>query len=202
MARSNLLKYDKLKFKVFDPMRDLANQNFSPKKPIYKSRPARILLVILVLVGIFYIGKSKINFGTTSGSSITLQEAPRNLEPVVVEGIGNISEGGVDLVTQNAIFKDVRYGGEAKATATRSFGGGTYILSVDATLPDPKNTYYEVWLVGGGSIIPIDFMNGSKNSWKLNLRSGDKYSKYSGIWITLERTKDELPEEHIMEGNF
>jgi hypothetical protein len=183
-------------------MRDLAKQNFSSRKPIYKSRLARILLVILVLVGIFYVARSQINFGSSGGSSITLQEAPRNLTPIAVDGVENITEGGVDLVSQNATFKDVKWGGEAKATATRSFGGGTYILSVNATLPDPKNTFYEVWLVGGGSVIPIDFMTGSKNSWNLNLRSGDKYSKYSGIWITLERTKDELPEEHILEGNF
>jgi len=183
-------------------MRDLANQDFSSKKPIFKSRLLRIFLIILVLAGVFYIAKSQVNFGAASGSSVTLQEVPRNLTPIVADGTQNITEGGVDLVTQHAAFTDVKYGGGAKATATRSFGGGTYILSVDATLPDPKNTYYEVWLVGGGSVIPIDFMSGSKTSWNLSFRSGDKYSKYSGIWITLERTKDELPEENVLEGSF
>jgi len=183
-------------------MRDLANQNFSEKKSLSKSRLLRILLIILVLAGVFYIAKSKINFGAAGGSSTALSEAPRNLTPIVADGTEDIAEGAVDLVTQKASFEDVKFGGEAKATATRSFGGGTYILSVDATLPDPKNTYYEVWLVGGGSVIPIDFMSGSKTFWHLSLRSSDKYSKYSGIWITLERTKDELPEEHVLEGTF
>ncbi|OGD95113.1 hypothetical protein A3F02_02420 [Candidatus Curtissbacteria bacterium RIFCSPHIGHO2_12_FULL_38_9b] len=183
-------------------MRDLANQNFNIKKPKATAKFLRLILLIVVLAAIFPIGKFFLKPGSLGESSIVLREAPRNLKPINVDLTESINSEGVNLITQSATFKDVQYGGEANATATRSFGGGTYILSVDATLPDPVNTNYQVWLVSGQEVIPINFMNGSKNTWSLRLRSSDKYSNYDGIWITLERTKDELPEEHILEGSF
>ena len=159
------------------------------------------LIVVLFIIGaVFFI---KNNFVDTSvgGTSVVLREAPRGLKPVEVEN-GGVTDGGVDLAINRATLRDVKYGGTARASATRSYGGGIYILSVDATLPDPVNTQYQVWLVGSGAVLPIDYMRGSKTSWSLSLRDTDKYSKYSGIWITLERTKDEKPEEHVMEGSF
>jgi len=159
-------------------------------------------VALIIIGGIFFLARSRFNFARGGDSSVILREAPRGLTPVQIDGSSNAIEGGVDLTTQQATFEDVKYQGQAKATASRSFGGGTYILSVDATLPDPKSTYYQVWLVGNGKTIPIDFMSGSKTSWSLRLKSSDKYSNYDGIWITLERTKDELPEEHVLEGSF
>jgi len=182
-------------------MRDLGQQNFDSGRRSLGKKALRILVLLIVIIGVIFLVKSRLNIGG-SGGSVILREAPRGLIPVSIGNQSNLTAGAVDLTTQSATFKDVRYGGEAKATATRSFGGGLYILSVDATLPDPVNTNYQVWLVGGGSVIPIDYMNGSKTSWSLGLRSSDKYSKYDGIWITLERTKDELPEEHVLEGTF
>jgi len=161
----------------------------------------RVLVFLVIIVGVFYFAKLRFNPSGEGGSSTILREAPRGLTPVEVDG--SVDDlGGVDLTTQQATFEDVRYDGQAKATATRSFGGGTYILSVEATLPDPVNVPYQVWLVGGGKAVPVDYMNGSKTAWSLTLRSTDKYSQYDGIWITLERTKDNLPEEHVMEGSF
>ena len=181
-------------------MRDLRAQNFGARRAFPK-KLIRFSIIVLFIVGIFYFVISRFNLGS-AGSSVSLREAPRGLTPVSIDDQSNITAGAVDLTTQTINLENITDGKVAKATATRSFGGGLYILTVEATLPDPVNVPYQVWLVGGGSVIPIDYMSGSKTSWSLNLRSPDKYSRYDGIWITLERTKDELPEEHVMEGSF
>lgn len=160
------------------------------------------VIVVLVAAAIFW-GAKRLNLVGSSTASVTLREAPRGLTPVAVdEDSTQVTQGGVNLASQSVTLTDVKYGGEAKATATRSFGGGVYSLNVDATLPDPVNTDYQVWLVGDGGATPIDYMRGSKTSWSLSLRDSDKYSAYDGIWITLERTRDEIAEERVMEGSF
>lgn len=182
-------------------MRDLA-QTIGGSRQNSKKRILRIVVIAVLVVSVvfvvnnFFFGKNSVG-----GSAVGLRDAPFGLKPVGVSAQETTVKGGVDLTTQSATFKDVK-GDGGSASATRSFGGGTYILNVDASLPDPKNTYYQVWLVGGGEVVPVDFMSGSKTSWSLTLRDTDKFSKYKGIWITLERTKDSKPEEHILEGTF
>lgn len=179
-------------------MRDLA-KNFGssggPNKIFWQ-----IVILFLILSAIFF-AKNKFFDGSSGGFSIELTDAPRGLKPVEV-GASGIGDSGVDLVTNRISLRDVKYGGEAKATATRSYGGGIYNLSVEARLPDPVNTNYQVWLVSGNGPLPVDYMRGAKTGWSLSLRDTDKYSSYRGIWITLERTKDDKPEEHVMEGTF
>lgn len=164
----------------------------------------RVFVILAIVLGVLFVVRFGFNLGSgvVGGSSVVLHEAPRGLTPVEVDGKSGVTDGGVNLVTQSASFTDVKYGGGASATATRSFGGGTYVLNVNAKLPDPVNTNYQVWLVGGGEVVPIDYMRGSGTSWSLSLRSADNYSNYSGIWITLERSKDNIPEEHVLEGSF
>ncbi|OGD92401.1 hypothetical protein A2697_00235 [Candidatus Curtissbacteria bacterium RIFCSPHIGHO2_01_FULL_41_44] len=182
-------------------MRDLA-RGLSEKRGNSRIKNILRFLIILVLIGFFgFFVKNQFGGISSGGSSIALTEAPRGLKPVRVDNT-RITGEGINLTNQQARFRDVKYDGEGEATATRSFGGGVYILSVKATLPDPKNTYYQVWLANGDNIVPVDYMRGSKNTWSLTLRDKDKYSSYGGIWITLERTKDEIPEEHVLEGSF
>ena len=183
-------------------MRDLAQQSFGVNRRSGKSK--LLILVIFILIvfggGAFLIKRIPTLGGLKGSQNIILEDAPLGLKPVPIEGISSFSDKGVDLTTQEATFKDVKYGGRANARATRSYGGGTYILSVEANIPDPGNgPLFQVWLVSGDAFLPVDFMRGSKNSWSLNLRDVDKYSKYRGIWITLERTKqDNKPEEHVL----
>lgn len=180
-------------------MRDLNKVNYSSRR-FPRRRVVTVFGGVIVVVLIIYFASSFIGQGGSSGAVI-LRDAPTDLTPVAA-GKGMKVEGGVNLKTESASLKDVKYGGSAKATVTRAYGGGIFTLDVEATLPDPKSTYYQVWLVGGGVQVPVEYMRGSKTSWSLSLRDTDKFSKYKGIWITLERTKDELPEEHVMEGSF
>lgn len=183
-------------------MRDLSQTQIAYGGQKTRGRLLRTVLILILASGAFYFAGNFFLKKEGGGSSVILREAPRGLMPVNVGGVSTSVEGGVELTTQTAVVGDVKYGGEATATVTRSFGGGIYILTVDATLPDPKNVNYQVWLVGGGQVLPIDYMRGSKTSWSLSLRDSDKYSQYRGIWITLERGKDDIPEEHVMEGSF
>lgn len=187
-------------------MRDLASQNFgSTSTTRQKSKLIKVVLVVLVVVTLIYFAKTFVSSETSGGSaSVRLAEAPRGLTPVDVGETGKITEGGVDLKTENATLSLVKtLDIAAKASASRSSGGGNYILSVDATLPDPGANKYGVWLIDDNTPILIDYMNGSKNAWNLRIR--DDSSKYVGldeVWITLERTKDEKVEEHVFEGSF
>lgn len=184
-------------------MRDLSQGKVTYIGKRTNSRPLKIGLVVAVAIGAFYVVGNFLTSGSSgSGSGTVLREAPIGLVPVDV-GASNVEVAeGVNLVTQTAVMRDVKYGGEATATVRRSFGGGLYILTIDATLPDPKNVSYQVWLVGGGEVVPVEYMRGSKTSWSLSLRDVDKFSSYKGVWITLERSKDDIDEEHVMEGSF
>ena len=184
-------------------MRDLSNMPVGTNSAPRGRRIVRLILFLALILVVFHLARSQFSSGGDGGGDVILMEAPRGLVPVALEGnLVDVAAGGVDLLTESATLADVKYGGEAKATATRSFGGGIYKLSVNATLPDPKNVNYQVWLVSPENVLPIDYMRGLGTSWSLSLRSEDKYSRYEGIWITLERNKDDLPEEHVMEGSF
>ncbi|MDO8486885.1 MAG: hypothetical protein Q7S45_01125 [Candidatus Curtissbacteria bacterium] len=183
-------------------MRDLSN-SFPPKKKFKNNRILRILvLVVVITVVIFFLKNFSVGDGFGGGSDVTLKDASFGLKPVMI-GKTTVASGGVNLATQTITLTDIKYGGEARATATRSYGAGIYKLDVSATLPDPKNVAYEVWLTGADGPVPIDVMRGTKNSWSLNLSDSDKFSKYTGILISLERNKaDSIVEERVMEGSF
>lgn len=184
-------------------MRDLSRTSGGYNThPGANAKLVKLFILVVVLATGGFLVKNFVFSGSSGGSSVILREAPRGLTPVAQGDSQVTTEGGVALTTQTALMRDVKHGGEATATVARSFGGGIYTLSVDATLPDPKNVNYQVWLVGGGDVVPIDYMRGSKTSWSLTLRDSDKYSQYDGVWITLERTKDNKVEEHVMEGSF
>lgn len=186
-------------------MRDLSQVRYAdgPKRHLGISK--RFLkfgfLAVVVLAAVFF-AKSKLFVSRVGATGAALHEAPRGLTGVKLPGDLDIASGVTDLTSQTATLRDVKYGGVSVGTATRSFGGGTYILSVEATLPDPVNQKYAVWVVGGGTPRLIDYMVGSGTKWKLTLRDTDKFSSYPSIWITLERTHDQKPEEHVMEGTF
>lgn len=188
-------------------MRDLSKSSLGSKKRVktVNFKVIKVVLPVVLLAGLFFVVKN-LDLGGISGSvSANIHEAPRGLVPVEIGSqVKDITKGAVDLKTEKTVLEDVKSGdGKAEGTAARSYGGGTYILTVEATLPNPGNVDYEVWLAGGGEVIPIDFMQkGSGNTWSLNITSAEDYSKYNNIWITLERTKDGKPEEHVMEGTF
>lgn len=184
-------------------MRDLS-KSFSANRGSNRNYFLRIGILVLAVGAVIFLAKNLLGGGiyTAGAGAVTLKDAPLGLVPVAL-GDTTFAAGGTNLATQSITLTDVKYGGDAKGTARRSYGAGVYKLDVSATLPDPKNVAYVVWLVGESGTRLVDVMSGSKNSWSLSLSDTDKYSGYSGIWITLERDKaDSIVEEHVMEGSF
>jgi hypothetical protein len=182
-------------------MRDLSRA-FSSQKSTSQISPIKVVIVVLIIGAILFLIKNFLTGGSVFSSQSALRDAPFGLKPVSVGG-ATVATGGVNLSTQTINLKDVKYGGNASARATRAFGAGIYKLDIAATMPDPINVKYEVWLTGEGKPLPIDVMRGTKSSWSLSITDSDKYSKYGGVLITLQRdTSTGIAEEHVMEGSF
>ena len=135
--------YDKL----VAVMRDLAGQNYSQSKIAIPQSIIRIIILLIVAVAILFLAKAFVNSGGIGGSSIVLHDAPKGLTPVTAPGVSDIAQGAVNLVVENASFTDVS-GEGGSATATRKYGDGSFVLTVNATLPAPPQGHkYQVWLV-------------------------------------------------------
>jgi len=183
-------------------VRDLSNQGAWPRQKTAGKIPIlKALVVVVLIVGLLFIVKQKISSGSfIGGGSSGLTDAPRGLTPV---SVSNVQGGGVNLSSGSASFRDVKYGGKASASATRTYGAGSYSLTVNATLPDPQGDKYQVWLVSGDQIKNAGFMSGSGESWSLVFNDTSKYASYDAIWITKEiTTEDNKPEQHVLEGSF
>ncbi|MBI2012394.1 hypothetical protein HYS90_00520 [Candidatus Curtissbacteria bacterium] len=186
-------------------MRDLANRDFSKRRFSFDFNFTLRLIVLALIVfsGLALVKTVFLSGRGAGGSSVILSEAPRGLKPIQAEQV-NITAEGVDLATQKTSLVDVKYGGQAKGTATRSYGGGSYILTVEVTLPDTKGASWEVWLADSeGALREVDFLTCTTNSCSLNLRGPDKFSNFNEIWVTRELTReDNKPEQHVLEGSW
>ena len=107
-----------------------------------------------------------------------------------------------------AELKDVSEG-NASGMATRKFEDGRFTHTVLADLPDPEEgSFYEGWLVRGEegeddfSLISTGKMKVAKGGYLLEFDSGNDFSDYSKVVVTLEKVADINPESHILEGDF
>lgn len=184
-------------------MRDLAKSGgFQRKKVSRKRRFYLIVFLIVISVVSYLIGNFQFSF-SIGDKTVVLKDAPTNLKPVSLAGVTKAIATGVELTTGKATMKDLRNSGKAKAEITRAYGAGLYKLDVQASLPDPVNVSYALWLVGDDGVpVLVDYLKGDKTEWNLNISGPDKFSKLDGVLISLERTKDNKVEEKIMEGSF
>ncbi len=186
-------------------MRDLARQNLRTRRDrrVISPRTIRIGIIVALIVGAVLFINSGAGFGVIGGGDFTLRNAQHGLEPVEVSG-GPVSvDGGVNLISDKATFRNVS-NIKASATAERVYGAGSFTMTVSASFAGDKGHRYQVWLTDGTDVADAGFMEGSGNSWDLVFRDSDKgYSKMDGIWITDElTTEDQRPEKHILEGSF
>ena len=184
-------------------MRDLANQNYISGRNNFSRLVKTVVLALILVAVIWFFSQRSTNPSLTTGPVI-LRDAPKGLVPVSLPDDLVSAGEAVNLKTGKAVFSDVSdETGVAKATAVRKYGDGTFTLTVEANLPDPKNLKYQVWIVGDGEFFDAGFMSGSGTNWTLIFRDKDYYSKYSQILVTREITNnDDKPEKHILEGSF
>ena len=184
-------------------MRDLANQNYISGRNNFSRLVKTVVLALILVAVIWFFSQRSTNPSLTTGPVI-LRDAPKGLVPVSLPDDLVSAGEAVNLKTGKAVFSDVSdETGVAKATAVRKYGDGTFTLTVEANLPDPKNLKYQVWIVGDGEFFDAGFMSGSGTNWTLIFRDKDYYSKYSQILVTREITNnDDKPEKHILEGTF
>lgn len=181
-------------------MRDLANRSYDGRDKGLPKSVKFLVLVALVLSALFFLKDRFFSWGVSS-SSVTLRDAPKGLTPVDVSETVSFDDEGISLVTERATFVNVS-GDNAKASATRKYGDGTYSLSVNATLPVVVGDKYQVWIATNPAKL-AGTLTGAGGSFSLIFRDTDKYSKVDQIWITREITdNDEKPERHILEGSF
>lgn len=184
-------------------MRDLAQQNYSRTNFRIPGSVGRVVLLLIIVIAILFVARSVINLGGVGGSSVQLKDAPKGLTPVSLSGDVVSADEGIDLVIESATFQNVS-DVSGTASASRKYGDGSFSMTVNATLPDPKGNPYQVWIVGDGQVTLAGTMNGSASSWGLVFNDRDKnFSKMGKVWITREITViDGIPEKHILEGSF
>ena len=107
-----------------------------------------------------------------------------------------------------AELKDVS-GGNASGMATRKFEDEKFTHTVLADLPDPEEgSFYEGWLIRGEegvddySFISTGKLKIAKGGYLLEFNSGNDFSDYSKVVVSLEKVADINPERQILEGEF
>ena len=152
-------------------------------------------LVFLVLfVGLYFFLKNR-----QASKVIKVNEnLPQTEEKIEKTFLINIPDD-VDKIDLSAV-SDIKGSG----IATRKYESGNFIHMILADLPDPEpGTFYEGWLVkGDGTYIPTGKMMIAKGGYLLEFQYPTDLSSYNKIVVTLEKTEDEKPEQHILEGSF
>ncbi|KKR77927.1 MAG: hypothetical protein UU23_C0007G0005 [Candidatus Curtissbacteria bacterium GW2011_GWA1_40_9] len=186
-------------------MRDLARQNLRTRSRSEKNYPRalRLGIVVALIVGVVLFVNSGVGLPIVGGSDVMLRDAQHGLIPVEVSDGPIGVEGGIDLISNKATFRNVG-NIKASASAERVYGAGSFTMTVNATFSGEKGHRYQVWFTDGSAQADAGFMEGSGNSWTLVFRDKDKgYSDMDGIWITDElTTEDNRAEKHLLEGTF
>lgn len=109
---------------------------------------------------------------------------------------------------EKAQLEDVT-GGDALGIATRNDENGVFVHVVLADLPDlEEGSFYEGWLIRGKEgdddfdYVSTGKMRLGKGGYLLEFESSTDYFSYQEVVITLEKTEDNLPEKHVLEGTF
>ena len=156
------------------------------------------LIILLVVVGVIFIRQK-------NRPSNEVMKVPETLSSVQ-EQIENKFNLKIPTDVDKAELKDVS-GGQSSAIATRKFENGKFTASVLADLPDPEaGTFYQAWLVktenGNDSFVLLGSLELAKGGWMLNYQGSNDLTGYPKVLVTSEKTRDNNPETHILEGSF
>lgn len=161
-----------------------------------------ILAIIVVVIGaiiVFAIDKRT----ETVTTEIVTTPVPT---PTVIAATTPIpSETSVDTVSVDTITLIDVTDGDGNGEATREFADGEFIHMVTATLPSPgEGGFYEGWLVKAddSELFSTGKLTKSGDKYALTYTDEVDQQDFPQVVITLEKTEDETPETHILEGTF
>ena len=154
------------------------------------------LIVLAVLAGvIFWIRKPKEDLIVPQTTSV--EEKMEKFFNVEIP----------EDVEKTQLFEAIE--GYGTGVATRNYENGVFTHVVLADLPHHEAPYfYEGWLVRGeeGDVdfdyISTGKMRFAKGGYLIEFESSIDYLDYSGVVITSEKTEDDIPEDHVLEGAF
>lgn len=162
------------------------------------------LALILTVVGLIAV---LLFLGQRSRGQLEQGEPPTpgpTPTPVVVD-ISQMQEA-VEQTRTSIVISDVT-GGASEGTATRSFDGQRFVLTIFAELPDlGPGEFYEGWLMSQREQPAV------VSTGRLNVVDPGQYAAVFGIGrpmyghsqvvVTRETADDGQPETRLLEGNF
>jgi len=165
-----------------------------------------IIAILIVLTGIggYYYTKANDNETQPELVEKNMQgTSPTNATPEISSPPPNEQSEVDDIKILKATLTDVT-GGSSTGTARLSRNRGSLFHQVSADLPTPSgNNFYEGWLVQKS---PLRFISTGElelvesGGYQVNYSSDHDFPTYDFVVITLETTRDETPERHILEG--
>jgi hypothetical protein len=160
-----------------------------------------ILLVTLLVGGVFYYQQldNAEDTATANTEQSSDNETPLEPSPTLLSQLQKSTE------TEEASLKAVD-GSDSSGMAYRLFENGKFKHAVVADMPEPApGSVYEGWLVQPD---PLNFFStgvmekNEEGLWVLEFTANQAYPDYFRVVITEETIVDEIPEIHIIEGDF
>lgn len=155
-----------------------------------------LVLIVLVAVGIFLLRERGVEVGDLSRDLST----PSG---------GKVDSSISEKILQSGAYLEVDLedvsGGDSFGMAFILRDQGKLYHLVIADLSTPRQGYsYEGWLVNSDTndFFSTGVMDEKAGDWILEFESDSIYQDYNLVVITLESVVDEIPEDHILEGEF
>lgn len=94
-------------------------------------------------------------------------------------------------------------GGNQAGIVTKDSENGQSVYTVIANLEDPNPGYfYQAWVVKDSDYVSLGKLELAKGGWMVTLRTSRDLSDHKTVWVTQEKTFDNVPEKHVLEGSF
>ncbi|CAN5655011.1 hypothetical protein BH23PAT1_BH23PAT1_4200 [soil metagenome] len=162
-----------------------------------------LILIIVVAAGGFitwrmFQNRQAEDTNTSSVNEPTQEEKNEEVEDFISLLLSNPITASTNLSAVD--------GSGSKGTAYRLYEDNTLKHVVVADMPDPESgSVYEGWLVQAS---PLKFFStgvmekNDQGKWVLEFTSKTEYPNHLKVVITEETIVDEIPEKHILEGDF
>lgn len=154
------------------------------------------VLIIFILIAIFLIRRNP-------NTSVSDLNSP--LPTPVSAFQQNLQNNFGITVPSSALKSDLKdvTGANQIGLVTLDKTSGNNIYTVIANLENPASGYfYQAWLVNGNDTISLGKLVVAKGGWLVNYTTSKDLSDHKSVWVTLEKTNDNTPEKHILEGSF